>query len=120
VDLLHGDQRYLFRRHGAVAGGNWHPPDGYPRNIGNDGSPSAFQRIRSKEYQVATAADPLRQQAWQCVDELNRAFAGEPSSGYVGPVHLFTASNIDKDGGPNNVYDPQNGYQDAYRKIWGK
>jgi ribose transport system substrate-binding protein len=51
---------------------------------------------------------------------LNRAFAGEPSSGYVGPVHLFTASNIDKDGGPNNVYDPQNGYQDAYRKIWGK
>jgi len=96
------------------------PPDGYPRNIGNDGSPSAFQRIRSKEYQVATAADPLRQQAWQCVDELNRAFAGEPSSGYVGPVHLFTASNIDKDGGPNNVYDPQNGYQDAYRKIWGK
>jgi ribose transport system substrate-binding protein len=96
------------------------PGDGYPRNIGNDGSPSAFQRIRSKEYQVATAADPLRQQAWQCVDELNRAFAGEPSSGYVAPVHLFTASNIDHDGGPNNIYDPQNGYTDAYRKIWGK
>ena len=96
------------------------PGDGYPKNIGNDGSPSAFQRIRSKEYQVATAADPLRQQAWQRIDELNRAFAGQPSSGYVAPVHLFTAANIDRDGGPNDVYDPQNGYADAYRKIWGK
>lgn len=96
-------------------------PDGYPRNIsGGDGSAAAFDRIRTKQYQVATAADPLRLQAWQSIDELNRAFAGQPPSGYVPPVHLFLASNIDHDGGPNNVYDPQNAYEGAYRKIWGK
>jgi ribose transport system substrate-binding protein len=97
------------------------PPDGYPKEIsGGDGSAAAFDRIRSKDYQVATAADPLRLQSWQAVDELNRAFAGQPTSGYVPPVHLFLASNINADGGPNNVYDPQNGYEGAYRKIWGK
>jgi len=24
------------------------------------------------------------------------------------------------DGGPNNVYDPENDYQSHYRSIWGK
>ncbi|TPI41466.1 substrate-binding domain-containing protein [Mesorhizobium sp. B3-1-6] len=95
-------------------------PEDAPKNIGNDGSPAAFQRIRTKQYQVATAADPLRQQAWQSVDELNRAFAGQKDSGYTGVVHLFTADNIEKDGGPDNIYDPQNGYIDAYKNIWGK
>ena len=95
--------------------------DGYPRNIsGGDGSPSAFQRIRQKEYQAGTAADPLRLQGWQCVDEMNRAFAGVPSSGYVPPVHLFTAANIGSDGGPHDVFDPDNGYREQYKKIWGK
>jgi ribose transport system substrate-binding protein len=56
---------------------------------------------------------------WQVVDELNRAFAGEEPSGYVAPAHLFVPSNIEHDGGPNNIYDPDNGYQDAYKQIWG-
>ncbi len=97
------------------------PGDGYPRNIsGGDGSESAFQRIRAKEYQIGTAADPLRLQGWQCIDEMNRAFAGVASSGYVPPVHLFTTANIGSDGGPHNVFDPDNGYRDQYKKIWGK
>ena len=50
---------------------------------------------------------------------MNRALAGEKPSGYVAPAHLFVPSNIDKDGGPKNTYDPENGYQDAYKKIWG-
>ena len=54
------------------------------------------------------------------IDEMNRAFAGEKDSGFVAPVHLFTPENIEADGGPENVYDPQNGYRDAYKKIWGK
>jgi ribose transport system substrate-binding protein len=53
------------------------------------------------------------------VDELNRAFAGEEPSGYVAPAHLFVPSNIEHDGGPRNIYDPENGYQDAYMQIWG-
>ena len=95
--------------------------DGYPRNIsGGDGSPSAFQRIRQKEYQAGTAADPLRLQGWQCIDEMNRAFAGAASSGYVPAVHLFTVDNIGSDGGPHDVFDPENGYRDQYKKIWGR
>lgn len=85
-----------------------------------DGSESAFQRIRTGQYQLATVAEPLYLHGWQIVDELNRAFAGNRPSGYVAPPHLFVKTNIDKDGGPNNIFDPQNGYRDAYRKIWGK
>ncbi|MCB8878865.1 substrate-binding domain-containing protein [Acidisoma cellulosilytica] len=95
--------------------------DGYPRNISaGDGSKSAFERIRDKQYQIGTVADPLRLQGWQAIDELNRAFAGQPPSGFVNPVHLFTSSNIDSDGGKNGIFDPDNGYRDAYKKIWGK
>ena len=95
--------------------------DGTPHSISaGDGSEPAFQRIRSGEYQVATVAEPLRLHGWQEVDELNRAFSGAPPSGYVAPPHLFIKANIDKDGGPSNTFDPQNGYRDSYRKIWAK
>jgi ribose transport system substrate-binding protein len=95
--------------------------DGHPWNIsGGDGSSSAFQRIRTQQYQVATVAEPLHMQGWQLIDELNRAFAGAPPSGFVDPVHLFVHANIGSDGGPRNVFDPDNGYQADYRKIWGK
>ena len=90
-----------------------------PHNISaGDGSESAFQRIRSKQYQIATVAEPLTEQGWQLVDELNRAFAHQPWSGYVSPVHLVTADNIAYDGGPKNLFDPDNGYRAAYEKIW--
>jgi ribose transport system substrate-binding protein len=97
------------------------PATGYPRNISaGDGSVPAFQRIRQKQYQLATVAEPLHLHGWQVIDELNRAFAGAPPSGYVAPVHLFINANIDKDGGANNIFDPDNGYKDQYKKIWGK
>ena len=91
-----------------------------PKNISaGDGSESAFQRIRSKQYQIATVPEPLHMQGWQLVDELNRAFAKQPWSGYVSQIHLVTPDNIAFDGGPDNVFDPANGYRDEYRKIWG-
>jgi ribose transport system substrate-binding protein len=94
---------------------------GSPRQISSgDGSVTAFQRIRQRRYQIGTVAEPLHLQGWMCIDELNRAFAGQPPSGFVPPPHLFMASNLDRDGGPNNVYEPENGYKDIYRKIWGK
>jgi ribose transport system substrate-binding protein len=97
------------------------PATGFPRNISaGDGSVPAFQRIRDKHYQLGTVAEPLHLHGWMCIDELNRAFAGEKPSGFVPPPHLFVASNLDRDGGPNNLYDPENGYKDIYRKIWGK
>jgi ribose transport system substrate-binding protein len=96
------------------------PAKGHPRQISaGDGSVPAFQRIRDKQYQIATVAEPLHLQGWQLIDELNRAFAGEKPSGYVPPVHLFTPDNVDKDGGAQNVFDPGNNYQEHYKGIWG-
>lgn len=95
--------------------------DGNPRSISaGDGSGSAFQRIRSGDYQLGTVAEPLRLHGWQIADELNRAFSGAAPSGFVAPPHLFTKANVEKDGGPNNIYDPQNGYDKVYRTIWGR
>jgi len=96
------------------------PPEGPPYSISaGDGSQAAFQRIRRGEYQIATVPEPLYQHGWQLIDELNRQFAGEEWSGYIAPVKLFIPENIEFDGGPNDVYDPDNGYRDHYRAIWG-
>lgn len=96
------------------------PGNGQPKNISaGDGSEAAFKRIREMHYQVGTVAEPLRLHGWQAVDELNRAFAGEKPSGYSTPVHLVTAANIKFDGGTRDEFDPDNGYRDVYRKIWG-
>ena len=67
------------------------PANGYPRKISaGDGSVPAFQRIRDKQYQFATVAEPLNLHGWHMIDEMNRAFAGEKPSGYVphvAPLH---------------------------------
>ncbi|MGE5387118.1 MAG: substrate-binding domain-containing protein [Betaproteobacteria bacterium] len=83
-----------------------------------DGSPAAFLRIRAGAFQTATVAEPLNLQGWQLVDELNRLLSGKPVTGYVIPIHLVTEDNIDFDGGPLLMYDPDNGYRDVYRRIW--
>ncbi|MFE2674164.1 substrate-binding domain-containing protein [Streptomyces hygroscopicus] len=89
---------------------------GAPFNIGaGDGDPSAFQRVNGKQYQAATVPEPLSEHGWQIVDEFNRAFAGEPASGYVSPVHIATDTNS----GGALSWDSE-GYRQAYRKIWGK
>ena len=95
--------------------------DGAPINVAaGDGSESAYQRVRAQQYQAVTVAEPLNLQGWQLVDELNRAFADEKWSGYVSPLHVVTPDNIAYDGGPDNRFDPDNGYRDEYKKIWGK
>jgi len=94
--------------------------DGISNISAGDGSPSAFQRIRVGSYQEATVAEPLNLQGWQLIDELNRIFSGEPVSGYTNPVHLVVKQNIAFDGGPDNLYDPDNGYREAYKSIWSR
>jgi ribose transport system substrate-binding protein len=97
------------------------PPSGPPQFISaGDGSVAAFDRVRSGSYQIGTVAEPLLEAGWQLVDELNRAFDGQRPSGWVAPVHLVTTSNIQFDGGPKNVYDPDNDYQGHYKTIWGR
>ena len=93
--------------------------DGAPINVSaGDGSESAYQRIRSSQYQQVTVAEPLNMQGWQLVDEMNRALQDEEWSGYVSPLHVVTTENIEFDGGPDNAFDPGNGYKDEYMKIW--
>ena len=94
--------------------------DGAPKNgSAGDGSEAAFQRIRANEYQTVTVAEPLNLQGWQLVDELNRAISGEACSGYITAPALVTQEGL-KASGDSNQFDPQNGYRDAYSKIWGK
>ena len=90
-----------------------------PHNISaGDGSESAFARIRAKQFQMATVPEPLHEQGWQLIDELNRALAKQPWSGYVSGIHLVTVDNIAYHGGPR-TNSTDNGYRDVYKKIWG-
>lgn len=94
--------------------------DGAPKAVSaGDGSEAAYQRIRAKRFQAGTVPEPLNMQGWQVVDEMNRAFAKQKWSGYVPKVHLVTADNVAKDGGPKNLFDPDNGYRTQYKGIWG-
>jgi ribose transport system substrate-binding protein len=84
-----------------------------------DGSESAYQRIRNGQFQTATVPEPAYMHGWQLIDELNRAFNGQPPSGFVTKVHLVTKANVDADGGDKNRFEPSNNYRDHYKQIWG-
>ena len=84
------------------------------RLVGNDGSPTAYQRITDADYEIGATVEPPRQLGWQAVDEMNRAFAGEDWSGYIVPPHLITQDNIDTDITDDGYYEPSYGYPDPY------
>jgi ribose transport system substrate-binding protein len=79
---------------------------------------STYEIATAKSDAMAALAEPVSQQGWQAVDELNRAFSGVPASGFTAPVHLVTEANVASDGGKQNQYDPDNNYRDVYRHIW--
>ncbi len=85
-----------------------------------DGSSAAFLRIQSNTFQTSTVAEPLNLHGWQLVDELNRLIENKPVSGFIFPPHLITADNIPDQAGTGFNYDPNNGYRDIYRRIWGR
>ncbi len=94
--------------------------DGSPKAVAaGDGSESAFQRIKTGQYQSITVAEPLNLQGWQLVDELNRAVQGEACSGYVTAPAVVNMEGA-KAMGDSPVFDPDNGYRAAYVEIWGK
>jgi len=84
--------------------------------VAGEGDESEFARIRAGNYQKASVAEPLNLQGWQLIDELNRARARQPPSGYVAPPRLITQSNAPS--GP--VFDPPSGYRENYLRIWGR
>ena len=81
-----------------------------------DGNASDFDRIRARDYQAASVAEPLYLQGWQLIDELNRARARQPPSGYRAPPRLITRDDVPD--GP--VFDPASGYRQNYLLIWGR
>jgi len=94
--------------------------DGSPKAVAaGDGSESAFQRIKTGQYQSITVAEPLNLQGWQLVDELNRAVSGAECSGYVTAPAVVTMDGA-KAMGDSPIFDPENGYREAYSSIWGK
>ena len=94
--------------------------DGSPKAVAaGDGSESAFQRIKTGQYQSITVAEPRNLQGWQLVDELNRAIQGEACSGYITAPAVVNMEGA-KAMGDSPFFDPDNGYRDAYSQIWGK
>ena len=88
--------------------------------VAADGFPTAYDRIRKgDQYQTVTVSEPIELQAWQAVDELNRAFHNEPPSGFVQPPFLVTKDNIHMEGGDKNTFIPSNDYKQHYLEIWG-
>lgn len=87
--------------------------------VGADGQRSAYDRIRSGEYQTVTVSEPVEMQAYQAVDELARAFAGQPPSGFIQAPYLVTPQNVDAEGGDKNAFVPTNDYKARYLALWG-
>ncbi|KQT84044.1 hypothetical protein ASG48_11750 [Aurantimonas sp. Leaf443] len=59
---------------------------------------------------------------------LQKRFGGTPAltgvgfamrSGDGAPLPVVTKANVQFDGGPDNAFDPQNGYRDACKALWG-
>ena len=88
--------------------------------IGADGNRSAYERIRKgNQYQTVTVSEPIELQAYQAVDEFNRAFDKAPPSGFVQPPYLVTHANVDTMGGKGDIFVPENDYKAHYLKLWG-
>ncbi|MEX6503444.1 hypothetical protein [Pseudomonas zhanjiangensis] len=78
-----------------------------------DGSAKALGRIQSGlSQQIATVAEPLEAHGWQVLDELNRALAGEPPSGYVARPLLVTGRTANGDAAPDRQHEA------GYLRLW--
>ncbi len=84
-----------------------------------DGSAKAMARIVSgQSQQIGSIAEPLKLQGYQLADELNRAFAGAPPSGFKSKPIMVTVEllkTVGKHGVESNL-----GFESAYTSVWGK
>ena len=88
--------------------------------VSADGNKSAYERIRAGgQYQLVTASEPYKMQGYQAIDELNRAFHGQPPSGFVQTPYLVTPENINAEGGDKDTFIPSNDYELHYLQLWG-
>jgi ribose transport system substrate-binding protein len=54
---------------------------------------------------------------WQLVDAVNQVFAGQSIPDFVAAPGLIDKSNVPSSGA---VFDPESGYRDIYKSVWGK
>ncbi len=112
-----GDNDFDFAVPALRAGGV--DPDSV-KLVGADGNRSAYDRIREGDaYQTVTVSEPFELQAYQAIDEFNRAFHKQPPSGFLQPPFLVTHDNVDSEGGDKNTFIPSSGYKEHYLEIWG-
>jgi ribose transport system substrate-binding protein len=89
---------------------------GLPVCIGaGDGSPAAFTRIRTHDYQIATVPDETVEQAFVAVDQFNNYAHGLAPDTFNPPVHITTYQDITG----ADTFDPTNNYRAIYAKNWG-
>lgn len=86
--------------------------------IGADGTATAYQRIRDG-WQVATVPEPLFEEGWIAIDELNRAFASQPAYDFTVQAYVVDKANVDLEGGAQNSFDPTNNYKQHFEALWG-
>lgn len=88
------------------------------RNVSaGDGSSKALARIGAGvSQQIATVAEPLKLHGYQLADELNRAFAGAPPSGFQSQPILVTTAVLRVTGtpGPESAL----GFEAGFAAIW--
>ncbi len=111
-----------FRDFGAgLARLGFKAPD-WPAGIAaGEGSAAALKRIAAQAGQTATLARPLTMEAWQAVDEMNRALADKDDpSGFEMPALLVTSQNAGDPALSHGTYDPALHYRHAYMTLWTK
>lgn len=112
-----GDNDFDFAVPSLRAGG---VPVEQVKLIGADGNRSAYTRIRAgDQYQVVTVAEPFELQAYEAIDQFNRAFNKQPASDFIQPPFLVTHANVDTEGGSKDMFFPGNDYKSRYLKLWG-
>jgi ribose transport system substrate-binding protein len=87
------------------------------RLVGSDGTAAAYQRIRAGDYEVATVPEPAQEEAYYAIYQTNLALHHQPAATWVPPIYLVTKSNVDAEGGKNNVFDPSNNYQQHFINL---
>jgi ribose transport system substrate-binding protein len=84
-----------------------------------DGSAKALGRIGAGiSQQLATVAEPLKMQGYQLADELNRAMAGAPPSGFQSKPILVTTELVKATG--TRGIESTLGFEAAYSAIWAR
>jgi ribose transport system substrate-binding protein len=83
--------------------------------VGFAGDPDALDHIRAGDDFKATSAQPLNLLAWEGVDQVVRAMAGEKAQTFAVPARLITKANP-PDG---SFWNPAVDYKAKYRQLWG-